>query len=96
MSIRSHTFPPALILLAAAIVVVGTFYFASLRPGYSHVANTISELAETGAPHEIQVSFGFFLPVGLLVWSALLLVWHQSPDRYVSVALIALSSFAEP
>jgi hypothetical protein len=80
------------IVVAALMVLVETLYFASLRPGYSHVANTISELGETGAPRAGQVAFGFFLPVGLLVWLALWLVYRGASDRYVLVALIALSS----
>jgi Protein of unknown function (DUF998) len=79
------------VAVAALIVLVGTIYFASLRPGYSHISNTISELAEIGAPHAGAVSFGFFLPVGLLVWLGLTLVFRQAPDEYVTLALIALS-----
>jgi hypothetical protein len=74
------------------MLLVETLYFASLRPGYSHISSTISELGETGAPRAQQVSFGFFLPVGLLVWLALWLVWREAPGRYVSLVLIALSS----
>ena len=73
------------------MVLVETTYFGSLRPGYSHISNTISELGETGAPHAGVVAFGFFLPVGLLVWLALALVFRQAPDGYVTLALIALS-----
>ena len=75
------------IVLAALMVLVETIYFASLRLDYSQASNTISELGEEGAPHAMQVAFGFFLPVGLLVWFALWLVWHEASDRYVSIAL---------
>jgi hypothetical protein len=91
MSIRSHSLPPALILLAAVIVVVGTLYFAWLRPGYSHIANTISELGETGAPRAGLVAYGFFFPVGLMVWLALWLIQRGRSDKEVSAALLALS-----
>jgi hypothetical protein len=80
------------ILLAALMVLVGTLYFASLRSGYSQISNTISELGEIGAPHAGEVTFGFFLPVGLLVWLALGLIFGEAPDSYVALALIALSS----
>jgi hypothetical protein len=80
------------IVVAALMVLVETLYFASLQPGCSHVSSTISELGQTGAPHANQVSLGFFLPVGLLVWFALWLVYREASDRYVSLALIALSS----
>ena len=89
MSIRSLSLPPALILLAAAMVVPGTLYFASLRPGYSHISNTISELGETGAPRARLVAYGFFLPVGLMVWLALWLIHHGRPNA--SGILLALS-----
>jgi hypothetical membrane protein len=79
------------IVVAALMVLVETLYFASLRPGYSHISNTISELGETGAPHAERVSFGFFLPVGLLVWLALWLVCREAPDRYAAFALIAIA-----
>ena len=81
----------ALILLAAASVVVGTFYFARLRPGYSHIANTISELEETGAPRAGLVAYGFFLPVGLMVWLAFWLIQRGRADKEASAALLALS-----
>jgi len=74
------------------MVLVETLYFASLRPDYSHISRTISELGEAGAPHANQVSFGFFLPVGLLVSLALWLVRREASDKYASFALIALSS----
>src|SRR5215472_2366696 len=94
MSIRSHSLPPALILLAAAMVLLGTLYFASLRPGYSHISNTISELGETGGPRARLVAYGFFLPVGLLVCLALWLLQRERPDKEASPILLALSQAA--
>lgn len=91
MRLRSQFLPPALIAIAALLVLLETLYFASLRPGYSHVANTISELGETGAPRASQVAFGFFLPVGLLVWLALWLVHREASDKQLSLILAALS-----
>jgi hypothetical protein len=84
-------FSASLVFVAALLVLLCTFYFASLRPGYSHVSNTISELGETGAPNAHQVAFGFFLPVGLLVWLALWLVRRGASDSYAVFALVALS-----
>jgi hypothetical membrane protein len=91
MSSRVQFISIAAIVVAALLALVETLYFASIRPGYSQVSNTISELGETGAPHARLVSFGFFLPVGLLVWLALWLVQRESSDRYTTFALIALS-----
>jgi hypothetical protein len=90
-NVRSHSLPSALILLAAVLVVLGTLYFASLRPGYSHISNTISELGETGAPRARLVAYGFFLPVGLMVWLALWLLQRGSSDKGASAVLLALS-----
>jgi hypothetical membrane protein len=88
MTIRLHSFSSALVLVAALMALLDTFCFASLRPGYSHISNTISELGESGAR---LVAFGFFLPVGLLVWLALWLVHREAPDREASFILFALS-----
>ena len=91
MRVRLHSFSATLVLVAAAIVLFDTLYFASLRPSYSHSSNTISELGEAGAANAREVAFGFFLPVGLLVWLALWLVRRGASDRYASFALVALS-----
>jgi len=91
MRVRLHSFATALVLVAAAMVLFGTLYFASLRPNYSHITNTISELGEAGATNAHEVAFGFFLPVGLLVWLALWLIRRGASDSYASFALVALS-----
>jgi hypothetical protein len=91
MNFRRSSLSPALIVMAAAMVALGTIYFASLRPGYSHVSNTISELGEAGAPRAQWVAFGFFLPVGLMVWIALGLLHRKGSDQETSVILLALS-----
>ncbi len=88
---RMRILPSLLIALAALIVLIDTFYFASLRPDYSHVSNTISELGETGAPHAREVAFGFFLPVGLLVWLAIWLVHRKASQKQFSRVLLAMS-----
>jgi len=76
------------------MVLLGTLYFASLRPTYTHLSNTISELGETGAPQAHLVAFTFFLPVGLLVWLALWLTQRHTPGRETSQVLFALSGVA--
>ena len=78
-------------ITAALMVSIETPFFAALRPGYSHVAHTISELGETGAAQARLVAWAFFLPVGLLVWLALWLVRREAPDRKVSRILAAMS-----
>src|SRR5262245_46000637 len=91
MNISRQFLSPALVAVAAAMVLLGTLYFASARPGYSHISNTISELGETGAPQAHLVAFGFFLPVGLIVWLALWLTHHHTSGRDASPVLLALS-----
>ncbi len=91
MENRIQILPSLLIALAALLVLTNTVYFASLSPDYSHVSNTISELGETGAPHAREVAFGFFLPVGLLVWLAIWLVHRKVLQNHFSPGLIAMS-----
>ena len=80
-----------LVAEAAVMVLLGTLWFSSLRPGYSQISNTISELGETGAPQAHLVAFGFFLPVGLIVWWALWLAHRHTPGLDTSLILLALS-----
>jgi hypothetical membrane protein len=91
MSIRSLSLSRTLIFVAAVMVVLETFYFASLRPGYSHISNTISELGETAASRARLVAYVFFLPVGLMVWLALWLIHRERSDQEALPALVALS-----
>ncbi|HEV2695391.1 MAG TPA: DUF998 domain-containing protein [Verrucomicrobiae bacterium] len=91
MTPRRQSIAPALVTVAALMVLFETLYFARQQPGYGHVANTISELGETGAPHARLVAFGFFLPVGLLIWLALWLVHRAAPGRDIWFALAAMS-----
>lgn len=91
MNVRPQSLSSALILVAATIATLGTLYFASLRPGYSHIANTISELGETGAPRAHLVAYGFFLPVGLIVWLALWLIQRGRPNNDALAILLGLS-----
>jgi hypothetical protein len=37
-----------------------------MRPGYDRCAQFVSELGESGAPHAALVSFGGFVPIGVL------------------------------
>ena len=93
MKIGRQSLSSTLVAVAAAMVLLGTLHFASLRPGYSHISSTISELGETGASQAHLVAFGFFLPVGLIVWFALWLA-HRHSHRLghdTSLVLPALS-----
>jgi hypothetical protein len=91
MNFGRQSLSSALVAAAAVMVLLGTIYFASLRPGYSNVSNTISELGETGAPQARLVAFGFFLPMGLIVWLALWLARGRGTDQDLPIVLVALS-----
>jgi hypothetical membrane protein len=49
------------LLWASVIVLCGT-----LRPGYSHFAQYISELGERGSSTEVLMRYGAFVPTGLM------------------------------
>ena len=44
-----------------------TVICASLRPGYSHISQFISELGATGSPNAYLMNFAGFIPAGLMV-----------------------------
>ena len=75
------------------MVLLSTAYFGSQRPGYSHISNFISELAETGAPPTRFLSYAIYLPVGLMVWLALWLTHREARERETSLVLLAMSCF---
>ncbi len=80
-------------ITATLLVLAGTWAFALMTPGYSHISHTISELGESGSPLSSLVSFGFFLPTGLLVWLAMALAYpFYSSDRLSAMGLLAFAS----
>lgn len=80
-------------LAATLLVLAGTWTFASMRPDYSHISHTISELGESGTPMAGIVSFGLFLSTGLLVWLAIYLAYPlYSSERLTSTGLLAFAS----
>lgn len=54
-----------LVAVTCVYLLGSILYFALLRPTYSHMRHTISELGETGSPNARIVSWCVFLPVGL-------------------------------
>ncbi|MFD2937405.1 DUF998 domain-containing protein [Spirosoma flavum] len=56
-----------LALISTLLQLTGIGYFGWRKPAYSHWHHTISELGEVGSPLSRTVSFGLFLPVGLLL-----------------------------
>ena len=72
----------ASIFLGVSIVIAG-----HRKPAYSHVRQTISELAEYGTEHTQQVSLGVFLPVSVFLGVIAWLLRFADPP----VAALALS-----
>jgi hypothetical protein len=56
-----------LALFSTVWLLVGIGYFSGRKLAYSQWQNTISELGEAGSPLSRPVSYGLFLPVGLLL-----------------------------
>ena len=51
----------------SAYLFVGIIYFGFKKQGHNHLRNTISELGEIGTSLTKPVSYGLFLPVGILL-----------------------------
>lgn len=57
-----------LALSSTLLLLIGIVYVGCRKPAYSHWQDTISELAEVGSVQSRAVSYGLFLPIGLLLW----------------------------
>jgi hypothetical membrane protein len=80
------------IVWASAIVLCG-----SLRPGYSHVTQYISELGERGSSTELIMRYAGFVPTGLMhaAFAAFLYVaFKGSRLASFAAALLALNGLA--
>lgn len=44
-----------------------TLVCASLRPGYGHISQFISELGASGTPHALLMNLAGFIPSGLML-----------------------------
>jgi hypothetical membrane protein len=80
------------ILWAAAIILCG-----SLRPGYSHFTQYISELGERGSSTELIMRYAGFVPTGLMhvAFAALLYAAFRSSRLAVlAAALLAVNGIA--
>ncbi|MBE8715948.1 DUF998 domain-containing protein [Cellvibrio polysaccharolyticus] len=92
-------------MLTTVITVVAAMYLlASLialaprKPGYSHIAHSISEIGEVGAPNKHFVAFGLFLPIGLVLLLVAYLVRTDSPAAaalalYIAIGYIGAAAF---
>ncbi len=80
----------SLVFMVLAIGAAGAF-----TPGYSHLAQYISELGARGAPLEGLVRYAVFLPAGVLVLGFCVSAWVALPrSRAATFGLIGLAIFA--
>ena len=83
-----------LAVLTAIAAYVVPAYFGRLKPGYSHLRHTISELGETGSPIGTRVSLWGFVPIGLLLWLFLIVevsvVPRSASGPFGMLALVGL------
>ena len=80
------------LLWASAIVYCGT-----LRPGYSHFAQYISELGERGSSTELFMRYGAFVPSGLMHLAfagALAAAFRNSRLGILAALLLGLNGLA--
>jgi hypothetical protein len=76
--------------MLAMVIVGGATY-----PGYSHVAQYISELGANGAPQGAAVSWLGFLPVGILISAFALFAWLAAPRNVLSgIGFVGVLLFA--
>lgn len=72
--------------IASTMLAVAIWHFGAVRPEYSQLRHSISELGELGGLNARIVSFGVFLPFGV----AMLLVAWLCQDINLSAARLAL------
>ena len=76
-----------LALIASIFLCISVVVAGNREPGYNHVSQTISELAEYGSEYSQQVSIGVFLPVSISLGAVAWLSRFADPP----VAALALS-----
>jgi hypothetical membrane protein len=77
------------IVFGVAVVVA-----ASLRPGYSHAANMISELGAQGTPYAGLMNYAGFVPSGLLLAAfGVALAGALPPHRFPRAATVLVMLF---
>ncbi|GAA5002281.1 DUF998 domain-containing protein [Pseudoluteimonas lycopersici] len=77
----------AITIVAALYLFVALIALAPRKPGYSHFRHSISEIGETGAPHQRFVALGLFLPVGLALLLVAFLLRPALPAAATALAL---------
>jgi hypothetical membrane protein len=73
------------VIFAAVTVVVGT-----LRPGYSHATDVISELGATGTPYAALMNYVGFVPAGLMIAAFGVALSRAVPRGHLSILAAGL------
>ncbi len=79
----------AITVLASTFLIMGIIVYGNRKTGYSHIAHTISELGEKGAPDQMAVSIGVFIPAGLLLVLVACVTGAASPPQFALASCIA-------
>lgn len=77
-------------IIAPAVLVVSILIAASLTPGYSHVADTVSQLAAQGRPHPEAVITGFILYALLIVAFTCGIYRQMGPEIHAKLMFLFL------
>jgi hypothetical membrane protein len=80
------------ILWAVSIVACGT-----MRPGYNHFTQYISELGERGCSTEVLMRYGGFIPAGLMYVGfavSLLVMFGESWSGVIAAVFVGVSGLA--
>ena len=80
-----------LAVAAMAFAHVPPLVFGALTPGYSAMANYISELGAAGAPYSALVSLGTFLPAGVSFVLTCVALQAHVPTRRARAALMLVA-----
>lgn len=72
--------------LLAPVLWAGTIvYCGTLRPGFSHYAQYISELGERGSSTEFIMRYAGFVPTGLMHMAFAAFLWHSFRGQRLAV-----------
>lgn len=80
-------------ILSAVLAAFLPIYFASRKPGYSHIRHTISELGEIGSPVGKTVSYFGFMAIGISVWVFLIIAAYLLPQQVNVFFMLSLVGF---
>ncbi|MFK7959363.1 MAG: DUF998 domain-containing protein [Phycisphaerales bacterium] len=79
-------------LLIAFLCLAGAvWWFGRRRGDYRQLAHSISELGEAGAPDQRAVSFGVFLPFGVVSLAIAAVAWSMNAEAALLIGAIGMA-----